>query len=72
MTKTHSPWDEHHVFRCGLNNWNNKLNPVEVLEIRNLYRRRKNWTHRRLAERFKVSSQTIFSIVNGITWKWLK
>jgi len=71
MTKIHSPWDEHHIFRCGLDNWNNRLNPMEVLEIRDL-RKRGGWTHRRLAARFKVSQPTILSIVNGYTWRWLK
>jgi len=53
----------------GIKHGRSKLSNHDVLEIRDLYKNdKKKWTHRRLASKFKVSSNAIFNIVNNKTW----
>lgn len=48
-----------------------KLTPSLVEEVF-MYRNKHNWTLQDIAIKFNCSKQSIFSIINGETWKFLK
>jgi hypothetical protein len=54
----------------GSNVMNTKLSEQNAQEIRELYKTEK-WTHRDLAQKFKVSRRTIFQVIHYITFKYV-
>lgn len=55
----------------GSRNCNNKLSQDEVREIRRLYASGE-FSQYQLADRFNVARHTIYTIVKGKTWGWLR
>ena len=58
------------IYRYGSKNPNGKLSPDEVIELRKMYATGK-YTHKDLAEIFKVNQSNISKIINGKTFSWI-